>query len=304
MLGGVSWNTQKAIMRGLTPGANLLAGSGDTDDDALAPALVTGLEGGTHDADVAGAVKGEVTTTISHLNQLIDNALAAEVVGVDEIRGTKLLSPRLLVRVDVDDDNLSGLAGDRTLNDRETDTASTEDGNLITLGHLRGDAGGAVSRGDAAAEQAGAVHGRVRLDGDDGDVGDDGVLGEGGCAHEVKEVLAAGAEARGAVGHDAAALGGADLAAEVGLAGLAELALAALGGVEGHDVVADLYVGDALADGLDDAGTLVSEDDGEGALGVLAREGVGVWMGGEVSMLRGGPGVYRKGSSPVWQTPV
>jgi hypothetical protein len=246
---------------------------------------VAGLEGGTHDADVAGAVKGEVATTIGHLNQLVDNTLAAEVVGVDEIRSAKLLSPLLLVRVDVDDNNLSGLADDRALNNGQTDTAGTEDGNLVTLGHLRGNASSAVSRGDATAEQAGAVHGRIRLDGDDGDVGDDGVLGESGCAHEVEEVLAAGAEARGAVGHDAAALGGADLAAEVRLAGLAELALAALGGVEGHDVVADLYVGDALTDGLDDAGALVSEHDGEGALGVLAREGVGVWTSSEVSML-------------------
>jgi hypothetical protein len=46
----------------------------------------------------------------------------------------------------------------------------------------------------------------------------------------VQDVLAAGAEARGPVGHDALALRGADLAAEVGLVGLAELALFALGG--------------------------------------------------------------------------
>ncbi len=114
----------------------------------------------------------------------------------------------------------------------------------------------------------------------------------------MQDVLAAGAEARGAVRHDALALGRADLAAEVGLVGLAELALFALGGaveewsvgrsiehvlengngnlLESHDVVARLDVGHALADRLDDARALVSQDDGEGTLGVLAGEGVGI----------------------------
>lgn len=46
----------------------------------------------------------------------------------------------------------------------------------------------------------------------------------------MKDVLAAGLEASGTVGHDTAALGSADLAAEVGLARLAELALTAFGG--------------------------------------------------------------------------
>jgi hypothetical protein len=41
-------------------------------------------------------------------------------------------------------------------------------------------------------------------------------------------------------------------------------------------VVARLYVGDALADGLDITGALVTKDNGEGTLGVLARECVGI----------------------------
>lgn len=45
----------------------------------------------------------------------------------------------------------------------------------------------------------------------------------------MQEALAAGLEAGGAVGQDTLALGSADPAAEVGLAGCAELALAALG---------------------------------------------------------------------------
>src|SRR5262249_21929745 len=56
----------------------------------------------------------------------------------------------------------------------------------------------------------------------------------------------------------------------------AELALPALGDVEGDDVVAGADAGDAGADLLDHAAALVPEDDGEAALGVLAREGEGV----------------------------
>lgn len=74
------------------------------------------------------------------------------------------------------------------------------------------------------------------LNGNDGDIGDDGVLGEGGSAHEVKQILALALESRGAVGHQTLALGGSDLTAKVGLSGLTELALLAFGGaVEGNN---------------------------------------------------------------------
>lgn len=44
-------------------------------------------------------------------------------------------------------------------------------------------------------------------------------------------------------------------------------------------MVAGLHVGDTLTDGLDDTGTLVSQDDGERALGVLAGQSVGICGG-------------------------
>jgi hypothetical protein len=53
----------------------------------------------------------------------------------------------------------------------------------------------------------------------------------------VVDALALAGEARGTVGHEALALGDANLGAEVGLARRAELALAALGDIEGDDVV-------------------------------------------------------------------
>lgn len=50
--------------------------------------------------------------------------------------------------------------------------------------------------------------------------------------------------------------------------------------LEGDDMVARLDARDALADGLDDAGSLVAQDDWKRTLGVLAGEGICI-CGGE-----------------------
>lgn len=46
--------------------------------------------------------------------------------------------------------------------------------------------------------------------------------------------------------------------------------------LESDDIVAGFDGGHTLADGLDDTGTLVSKDDGESTLRVLARQSVGI----------------------------
>lgn len=84
--------------------------------------------------------------------------------------------------------------------------------------------------------------------------------------------------------------------------------------LERDDVVARLDARHALADGLDDAGALVAEDDGEGALGVLARQRVCIWHSVCVSALfcplaffLARPSVDDNDNdkdAPVWQTPV
>jgi hypothetical protein len=48
--------------------------------------------------------------------------------------------------------------------------------------------------------------------------------------------------------------------------------------LERNDVVARLYIGDALSDRLNVTGTLMTEDNGESTLGVFARECVRVGM--------------------------
>lgn len=129
-----------------------MAGSGDTDDDALTPAFVASFEGSSHDVDIASAVKGVVATTISHLGELLNDGLVLEVIGVDEVSGTKLLGPLLLGGVDINDNDLAGLVDDGTLDNRETDAAGTEDGNAGSLLDVGGHTSSTVTGGDTAAE--------------------------------------------------------------------------------------------------------------------------------------------------------
>lgn len=92
----------------------------------------------------------------------------------------------------------------------------------------------------------------------------------------MQQRLAITSEAASAIRHDAAALSLADLTTKVCLAGLAEFAFFALRGVEGDDVISWLHGGDARSNRLDNTSSLVTEYDREGALGVLAGEGVGI----------------------------
>lgn len=270
-----------------------MTGSSNTNDDALTPALVAGLEGRAHDTDVASAVKGVVAATVGHLDQVLLDGLARELGGVDKVGGTELASPGLLAVIDINGDDLARLVLDRTLHHGQTDTASTEDSDVGALLDLGGHHSGTVAGGDTAAQQTGSVGGDLGSHSHDRDVGNNGVLGEGRGTHEVQDVLAAGLEARGAVGHDTLTLGGTDLAAEVGLARLAELALTAFGGaamvsreldaiargsdiLKSNDVITRLDRGHALTNRLDNTSALVSQNDGESTLGILAGEGVGI----------------------------
>lgn len=182
---------------------------------------------------VARAVERVIAAAVRHLNQLLLDARALlQFHRIHKVRRAKLLPPLLLRIVHIHHDDLACAILLRALNDTQPHAARAKHSHVAALldAALAGrDDRRAVARGDAAAEQAGAVHGRLVGDGDNADVGDDGVLREGRRPHEVQQLLALAGEARGAVGHHAFALGRADLAAEVRLAGFAELAFAALG---------------------------------------------------------------------------
>ena len=236
-----SWNAEGVgVSRGLqrlrgeavvilTAGANLLAGCCDSDDDALAPALVAGLERRPHHAHVARAVEGVVAASICHLDQVLLDALAAKLGRVHEVGRAEFLAPGLLAIVDIHDYNLPGAVLDRALDDGEADAAGAKDCDVGALFYIRGHHCSPIAGGDTAAEQARTVHWRFGSDGYNGNIGDDGILGEGRGAHEVKQLFALVLEPRCSVGHDALALCSSDLAAKVRLAGLAELAFAAFG---------------------------------------------------------------------------
>ena len=162
-----------------------MAGGCDSDDDALSPALVAGLERRPHHAHVARAVEGVVAPSVRHLNQVLLDALAAELGRVDEVGRAEFLAPGLLAVVDVHDYDLPGTVLYGALDDRETDASSAKDCNVRALFYIRSYHCSPVSGGDTAAEQAGAVHGCFGCDGYDGYVGNHGVLGERRGAHEV-----------------------------------------------------------------------------------------------------------------------
>jgi len=198
---------------------------------------VARLQRRSHNAYVPGAIECVITPSIRHLDQLLLDTLLPQLRWVDEIRSAEFLPPRLLPVIDVHHDDLPSTVLDRTLYDTQPHAASPKDRDGGALLHIGGHHGRAVAGRDAAAEEAGPVHGRFVGDGDDGDVGYDGVLREGAGAHEMQQVFAAGFESGGAVWHDSLALGGTDLAAEVRFAGSAELAFAAFGGAERNRAV-------------------------------------------------------------------
>lgn len=77
-------------------------------------------------------------------------------------------------------------------------------------------------------------------------------------------------EADCAIRHQALALGRADCLAQIGLAGQTELALAAFGRVQKNHVVTLLDVVHVLSHRLYLTSTLMAQDNGENAFGVLA----------------------------------
>src|SRR6476661_714565 len=94
----------------------------------------------------------------------------------------------------------------------------------------------------------------------------------------MEDGLALVAEAAGAVGHHALALGSADRGAEVGLAAEARLTLTAFGRVQRDDVVARFDAGDAGPDLADDTCALVAEDRRKQPFAVEPVERVGIGM--------------------------
>jgi len=94
----------------------------------------------------------------------------------------------------------------------------------------------------------------------------------------VEHFAAIAGKARGLVGHKALTLRGADRRAEVRALRQAGLALAAFRRVERNDVIARLDRGHARAYFAHDARAFMAKNGGEFALGIEARQRVGIGM--------------------------
>ena len=192
------------------------------------------------------------------------------------MRHAEAAAPILLGIVEVDADDLVGAHHPGALDDVEADAAKPEHDHV----GARRDLGGVDHRADAgrhaAADVAALVERRVLADLRHRDFRQHGEVREGRAAHVVEDRLALMAEARGAVGHHALALRGADRGAQVGLLAQAAFALAAFGRVERDHVIARFHRGYAGADLAHDAGALMAEDRGKDSLAVEAIERVGV----------------------------
>ena len=197
-------------------------------------------------------------------------------LAVEEVGHAELAAPFLAVGIDVDADDPVRADQLRALDDVEADPAEPEHDDV----GAQLDLGGVDHRADAgrhaAADVAAGLERRVLADLRDRDLGQHGEVREGRAAHVMEDRLALVAEAAGAVGHHALALGRADRGAEVGLAAEARFTLAAFGRVERDDVVAGLHAGHAGADLAHHRPRPLAEDRREDALAVEAVERVGV----------------------------
>jgi len=248
------------------------AGTGHADDDRLAPALVRAFKRDAHDLHVADAFEGVVGATAGQLDE-VRHEIARDLRRVDEMGHAEAPAPGLAVIVEIDAHDHAGTGKPQALDHVEANAAQSEDHAVGTHLHLGGVDHRAHAGGDAAADIADLVEGRVAADLGQCNLGQHRVIREGRAAHVVMDGLALVGESRGTVRHQPLALCGADLLAEIGLGVQAVLALAALRRIERYDVVAGFQRGDARPDLDYDASAFVAHDGRKQPFRIGTRDG-------------------------------
>src|SRR5882757_2457089 len=256
---------------------NFLAGAGDADDHGNAPAAMAAFERLTHDVDVADALEAVIRAAVGEIDE-VRHEIAADLLGIDEMRHAEFLGERFAFRIDVDADDLVGADEFRALNDIEADAAQAEYHDVGAGFHLGGIDDGADAGGHAAADIAHLVERGIFTNLGHRNFRKHGEIRKSRTTHVVMDHLLADGESAGSVGHDALSLRGANRRAEIGLLREAGLALAALRGIERNDMVAFLDRCHAGSDIDDDAGSLVPENRGEQSLGIGAGAGKFIGM--------------------------
>ena len=174
--------------------------------------------------------------------------------GVDEVGGAEAAGHRLLVGVGVDHDDAAGGGDAGGLDGRLADAAGADDRHRLArldLGPVEHRPG---AGDDRAADEAGSLERDLGVDDDGLGLCDHDLLGEHAGVGEAEGLLAAGREGPLVPPERVSAVGR--------LAPVAGVAAPAVAQRGQHDVVADLHLGDGVADLLDHTGALVAEDDG------------------------------------------
>ena len=237
----------------------------------------------THRMDIADAFEGEVGAAAGGVDDGFNDLVATDVIRVDEMGHAEFLRHFDLAGVQVHADDLVRANHAGALNDIEADAAEAEHHDIRARPDFCGIDDRTEASGDAAADVADLVEGRVLAHLGDGDFRQNREVRESRTAHVVPQNVIAAAsrgagEAAAAIWHDALPLCGADRRAEVGALRQAAFALPAFRRVERNDVIADLDRSHARADLADDAGAFMAENGRELALGIKAGECIGVGM--------------------------
>ena len=225
-------------------------GDADQDDGAGQVAGVEGLGEGFRAADGVDDDVGAVA-----VGEGLDAFDGVLLLGVDGVGGAELAGPFEFSVVDVDGDDRRRPGEAGTGDGGVADPAAADDGDGVAAADLAGVDRGAETGHDSAAEQPGDLgfDGRVDLGALPG--GDEGFLDEGADAQGRGKFLPGGE------GHLLAGVVGVE--AVPGFAALAGAAVPAHGAPVEDDEVTGCEVGDAVADGFDDPGGFVAEQEGE-----------------------------------------
>ena len=253
----------------------------------------------THDRHVAGAIEGVVGAAdligaaLGHVDEVRDE-IAADLLRIDEMRHAEAFAPFLFAIVDVDADDHVGAGKPQPLDHVEPDAAEPENDAFGAGLHFGSVEDRANAGRDAAADVADLVEGSVLADLGNRNLRKHREIREGGRAHVVVQLLAVEREARGAVGHDALSLRGADGRAQVGLAREARRALPAFRRVERNDVIVLFHACYARPDINDNACPLMAQNGRKEPFGVGAgqRELVGVADPGGLHLDQNLPGLW------------
>src|SRR5580704_7365875 len=253
-------------------GLDLLSGAGDSDDHRHTPAAVATLERLAHEINVAHALEAVVRAAVRERNQVL-HEVPLDFLRVHEVRHAELLRERLAPRVDVHANDLVGADEVRALNHVQADTTEAKHHDIRTRLDLGSVNDRANARGHATPDVADLLERRVLADLRKRDLRQHREVRKRRATHVVMNHLLTDGEAARAVGHQALALGCADLRAQIRLARQARFALPALRRIQRNDVIALLQRGHSRPDVDDDAATLVAENDGKQALRIGTRAG-------------------------------